>query len=176
MKASVSSLRSDTVTFSIEDQASLLETIEESTDRLNALVTNLLDMSRIQTGAVTVHLSEVSLARAVHQAISPLPGAERIRVDVDAHLVALADPGLLDRVLANIAENALKYTPPGADIRIDGGATADSRSGTRSILRICDNGPASPTTTRTGSSPRSNVSGTCPRRTAWASGWRSPEA
>lgn len=136
VKASVSSLRSTDVTFSAEDEATLLETIEVSADRLNALVTNLLDMSRIHTGAVNVKLTEVSLGRAVNYAIAPLADHERIKVDVDADLVVMADPGLLDRVLANLAENALKYTPQGADIRIDG-----ATMGNRAVVRVCDNGP-----------------------------------
>jgi two-component system sensor histidine kinase KdpD len=144
VKASVSALRSDDVTFSDDDQAALLETIEDSTDRLTALVTNLLDMSRIHTGAVEVRLDEVNLAAAVQQALAPLPGAERIVVAVDPDLVALADPGLLDRVVANIAENALKYTPDGASIRIDATAAHDSTSGRHALVRISDNGPGVP--------------------------------
>lgn len=144
VKASVSSLRSDAVTFSPEDEAALLETIEVAADQLTALVTNLLDMSRIHTGAVKANLTEVSLGRAVRSAIAPLVGNERIQVDVGPTLTALADPGLLDRVVANIAENALKYTPPGAAIRIDGTATDDDATGPRAIVRISDNGPGVP--------------------------------
>lgn len=144
VKASVSSLRSDAVTFSEEDEAELLETIETAADRLAALVTNLLDMSRIHTGAVNAKLAEVSLGRAVTYAIAPLVGNERITVDVPHDLTALADAGLLDRVVANIAENALKYTPVGAAIRIDGTAIDDSNAGARALLRISDNGPGVP--------------------------------
>ena len=144
VKASVSALRSDDITFSVHDQAALLETIEESTDRLTTLVTNLLDMSRIHTGAVEVRLDEVNLAVAVTQALAPLLGAERIDVAVDPELVALADPGLLDRVIANIAENALKYTPDGANIRIDATAAQDSTSGRHALVRISDDGPGVP--------------------------------
>ncbi|WGX96584.1 DUF4118 domain-containing protein [Nocardioides sp. L-11A] len=152
VKASVSSLRSEAVTFSEEDEAALLETIETAADRLDALVTNLLDMSRIHTGAVHAQLAEVGLSRAVTHAIAPLAGNERITVDVPRDLTVLADAGLLDRVVANIAENALKYTPLGADIRIDGTAidgtamdgTADGSADARAILRISDNGPGVP--------------------------------
>lgn len=139
VKASVGSLRSDQITFSAEDQAALLETIEMGADRLTALVTNLLDMSRIHTGAVTVTLIDVGLARAIHQAIAPLGDGGRIRVDVDNDLMVLADPGLLDRVIANICENALKYTPTDAVIRIDAATAGD-----RAVLRIADTGPGVP--------------------------------
>ena len=139
VKASVGSLRSEQVTFSAEDEEALLENIEMGADRLTTLVTNLLDMSRIHTGAVTVTLTDVGLARAVHQAIAPLADSGRIKVEVDNDVLVLADPGLLDRVLANICENALKYTPTDATIRVDAAATAD-----RAILRIADTGPGVP--------------------------------
>jgi two-component system sensor histidine kinase KdpD len=135
-KVAVASLRSTDVTFSPEDRAALLETIEESTDRLSALVANLLDMSRIHTGSVSPLLTEVDLAPAVRGSVAPLAGGERIEVAVDPDLVVLADAGLLDRVLANICENALKYTPASACVRIDA-----SLDGDRVLLRIADTGP-----------------------------------
>ncbi|WP_377320656.1 ATP-binding protein [Pimelobacter simplex] len=136
VKVAVSSLRSTDVQWSAQDEADLLETIEEATDRLTALVTNLLDMSRIHTGSVRVALTETGLVRALDQAVAPLAGGARIEVRVDPDLEVLADPGLLDRVLANICENALKYTPDSARIRID--AVTD---GDRVTLRIADTGP-----------------------------------
>ena len=136
MKVSVDSLRSTDVTWSPEDEDELLATIEESTDRLTALVTNLLDMSRISTGSVRVVLRDVGLADAVRTSIAPLPGGERIEVDVDPDLLVLADAGLLDRVLANICENALKYTPVDARVRIDAAADGDGV-----VVRIADSGP-----------------------------------
>lgn len=138
VKVAVSSLRSDDVVFSADDQAELLETIEEATDRLTALVTNLLDMSRIHAGAVTVAPSHVNLARAVGDALADLdPG--RFAVHVDPTLEVLADPGLLERVLANICENALKYTPEGTPVLIDSAL----RNG-RATVRIADTGPGVP--------------------------------
>jgi two-component system sensor histidine kinase KdpD len=135
-KVAVASLRSTDVQFSAEDEAELLQTIEESTDRLTALVGNLLDMSRINTGSVSAALAEVDLAEAVQASLAPLAGSERIEVDVAPDVLVLADAGLLDRVLANICENALKYTPESAQVRID--ATV---AGGRVVLRIADRGP-----------------------------------
>ena len=135
-KVAVASLRSTDVTFSAEDEAELLATIEESTDRLGALVANLLDMSRINTGSVSPVLTEVDLAPAVRGSIAPLVGGDRIEVTVDPDLVVLADAGLLDRVLANICENALKYTPESARIRVDATVAAE-----RVVVRIADTGP-----------------------------------
>jgi two-component system sensor histidine kinase KdpD len=136
VKVSVDSLRSTDVVWSEEDRDELLGTIEESTDRLIALVGNLLDMSRISTGSVSVVLRDVGLADAVRTSIASLAGGSRIEVEVDPSLVVLADAGLLDRVLANICENALKYTPTSAGVRVD--AVAD---GGRVVLRIADSGP-----------------------------------
>jgi len=135
-KAAVASLRSTEVAFSQQDRDDLLETVEEATDRLAALVANLLDMSRINTGSVSAVLTEVDLASVVRASIAPLPGGERIEVDVDPDVLVLADAGLLDRVVANICENALKYTPESASVRIDATAAGD-----RVVLRIADTGP-----------------------------------
>jgi two-component system sensor histidine kinase KdpD len=136
VKAAVASLRSTDVAWSPQDEAELLETIEESADRLTALVANLLDMSRISTGAVRAAHTEVGLAEAVRASLAPLPGGDRIEVDVPPDVVVLADAGLLDRVLANICENALKYTPASARVRIDASAGPE-----RVVLRIADTGP-----------------------------------
>ena len=93
-------------------------------------------MSRIQTGAVTASATDVGLAAAVRNALYPLEGSERIEVNIDPALLVSADPGLLDRVLANICDNALKYAPAEAPIRIDA-----ARSDHRITLRIADSGP-----------------------------------
>jgi two-component system sensor histidine kinase KdpD len=136
IRAAIDSLRSQEVHWSPEDEAALLETIDESTARLTALVDNLLDMSRIQTGAITASITEVGLAGAVHNALYPIEGAERIEVNIDPDIVVLADAALLDRVLANICDNALKYTPPDAPIRVDAATTNGHVT-----LRIADSGP-----------------------------------
>jgi two-component system sensor histidine kinase KdpD len=136
IRAAVDSLRSTEVVWSADDEAELLETVDEATTRLTALVDNLLDMSRIQTGAVTPSATDVGLASAVHNALYPLEGSERIEVNIEPALVVRADPGLFDRVLANICDNALKYTPAEAAIRIDAARTND-----RITLRIADSGP-----------------------------------
>ena len=137
VKVAADSLSADDVTWSEADRAEFVDIIRESTDRLIALVTNLLDMSRIHTGSISAADAEVSLARAVQHSLDPLPGAERIRVRVDEDLMVLADPGLLDRVLANICENALKYTPEDAAITIDAAPVGTDRV----ALRIADTGP-----------------------------------
>jgi len=136
VKAAAGSLRNTDIRWSPDDEAELLETIEDSADRLNALVANLLDMSRIHTGAVTPSLVEVDLEVAVRQALATIPDSRRIDVDLDPSLVALADPGLLERVVANICENALKYSPAPASITVDG-----FRQPHGVVVRIADSGP-----------------------------------
>jgi two-component system, OmpR family, sensor histidine kinase KdpD len=136
LRAAVDSLRSTEIVWSPQDEAELLGIVDETTGRLTTLVDNLLDMSRIHTGAVTPAVSSVHLAQAVLDALRPLDGAGRIDVSVDADLAVRADPGLLDRVLANICDNALKYTPAGVAIRIDA-----ARIGDDVALRIADSGP-----------------------------------
>ena len=137
IKASVSSLRQGDVTWDEQDRAELLATIEESADRLDALVGNLLDMSRLQTGTVVPHLAPVALDAAVAGALVGLPRADEVQADVPEDLPAvLADAGLLERVIANIVENALKHSPDGRLVRVTGSAL-----GRRIELRVVDRGP-----------------------------------
>jgi two-component system, OmpR family, sensor histidine kinase KdpD len=112
VKASVSSLRQTDVEWSPGDQAELLETIEEGTDRLTALIGNLLDMSRIQTGALQPFVRPTGLEEVAPAVVRGLDGGERLRLLIpdDLPLVA-ADPGLLERALANLVSNALRYSP-----------------------------------------------------------------
>ncbi|MGO4340273.1 DUF4118 domain-containing protein [Pedococcus sp. 2YAF34] len=138
IKAAASSLRQPDVVFGEEDRADLLETIEESTDRLTVLVTNLLDMSRLQSGAVVPRLAAVHLDEAVTAAAALLPGGGRVRLSMDAGLPpASADPGLLDRVLANVLENALRHS--GGEVVVAASATAD-----RVQVRVVDRGVGVP--------------------------------
>jgi two-component system sensor histidine kinase KdpD len=111
IKLAVSSLRRSDVTFSEEDEDELLETIEDYSDRLDALVNNLLDMSRITGDAVNPHLRPLRWTDAVGPALANVPEG-RVLVSIPPNLPAIeADPGLLERVLANIIENAVKYAP-----------------------------------------------------------------
>lgn len=116
-KAAVSSLRSDDVEFSPEDTAELLETIEESVDQLTGLVGNLLDSSRLAVGVIKPQVRKVYLDEVVHHALMGMgtrgmrrTTMDRVKVDVDAVSVR-ADPGLLERVLANLIDNAARYSP-----------------------------------------------------------------
>lgn len=145
-KAAVSSLRSEDIDFSKDDTAELLATVEESVDQLTALVDNLLDSSRLAAGAVRPALRQVYLDEVVQRSLLSITrGAtgsgrnalDRVTVEV-GDAVALADPGLLERVLANIVDNALRY---GGDsvVRINAGAVAG-----RTLINVIDEGPGVP--------------------------------
>ncbi len=137
IKAAVSSLRQQDVRFSPEDEAALLESVEASADRLGVLIGNLLDMSRIQTGSIAPHADELSLDDVVAQATMPLPDADRVRTRFDEGLPPVwADAGLLDRVLANVLENAVRHSPGRREVVVQAGRLKD-----RVQIRIVDRGP-----------------------------------
>jgi two-component system sensor histidine kinase KdpD len=105
IKAAATSLRAPDVAFSAEDSDELLATIEESTDRLDDLVENLLALSRLQAGVLSVQARPVALDEVVSRAVLHAP--VDVAVGDDLPLV-LADPGLLERVVANLVSNAVR--------------------------------------------------------------------
>jgi two-component system sensor histidine kinase KdpD len=111
VKAAVSSLRSPDIEFSPEDTAELLATVEESTDQLTALVGNLLDSSRLAAGVVKPRAVPVYVEEIAQRALLGATENDRKRVHLDLNgAVVRADPGLLERVLANLVDNALRYS------------------------------------------------------------------
>ncbi|ORB00734.1 histidine kinase [Mycolicibacter minnesotensis] len=145
-KAAVSSLRAEDVGFSPQDTAELLATVEESVDQLTALVGNLLDSSRLAAGAVQPQLRRVYLEEAVERALVSIgrgetgfrrSGIDRVTVEVD-DAVVLADAGLLDRVLANLLDNALRYAPD-SPVRVSA-----CRAGDRVLIDVADQGRGLP--------------------------------
>ncbi len=139
VKAAVSSLRSTEVQFDPADEAELLEEIELSTDRLDALVGNLLDLSRLETGAMTPLSIEVDAAEAARATIASSSAPERVRVWSQGPCPAYVDPGLFDRVLANLLENALRHAPDGTEVVVN-----VARVGERTQVRVIDTGPGVP--------------------------------
>jgi two-component system sensor histidine kinase KdpD len=145
-KVAVSSLRAEDVAFSPEDTAELLATIEESIDQLTALVGNLLDSSRLAAGVVRPELRRVYLEETVQRALVSIgKGAtgfyrsaiDRVKVDV-GDAVVMADAGLLERVLANLIDNALRYAPNSL-VRVNAGQVGD-----RVLINVIDEGPGIP--------------------------------
>jgi two-component system, OmpR family, sensor histidine kinase KdpD len=142
-KAAVSSLRAEDVWFSPEDTAELLATVEESIDQLTSLVANLLDSSRLAAGVVRPQLSEVYLEEVVQRALVSVGkrttvvgrgSLDRVKVEVGG-TVAMADAGLLERVLANLIDNALRYAP-NSMVRVNAGQVAG-----RVLINVVDEGP-----------------------------------
>src|SRR5581483_5089029 len=114
IKASVSSLRQGDVDWSAEDEASLLATIEQNADRLDDLIGNLLDMSRLHTGSLQPLLRPVAVEEVAPAALLGLDRGSRVELHVPESLpLVRADPGLLERVLANLFSNALRHSPAG---------------------------------------------------------------
>jgi two-component system sensor histidine kinase KdpD len=139
IKAAVTSLRSDDVAWSPEDEAELLAGIEDGADRLDHLVGNLLDMSRLQTGTVVPLIREADLDEVVPMALGGVPESS-VALDIPETLPMVAvDPGLLERGVANVVENAVKYSPPGVKVLV-----AASALGERVEVRVVDRGPGVP--------------------------------
>ncbi|WP_369232767.1 ATP-binding protein [Streptomyces sp. R21] len=139
IKAAVSSLRSDDVSWSEEDQAELLAGIEDGADRLDHLVGNLLDMSRLQTGTVSPLIREIDLDEVVPMALGGVP-EDSVDLEIPETLPMVAvDPGLLERSVANLVENAVKYSPAGEQVLVAASAMAD-----RVEVRVVDRGPGVP--------------------------------
>src|SRR3984957_3618060 len=112
IKASVSTLRQTDVEWSEADQADLLATIEQNADRLDALIGNLLDMSRLHTGSLQPFLRPTAIDEVAGVALLGLDDSLRVEVaGPDGFPLVLADPGLLERVLANLFSNALRHSP-----------------------------------------------------------------
>ncbi|MFE5922305.1 DUF4118 domain-containing protein [Streptomyces sp. NPDC056468] len=139
IKAAVTSLRSDDVEWSEVDQAELLEAIEEGADRLDLLVGNLLDMSRLQTGTVTPIIRETDLDEVVPMALGGVP-EDSVDLDIPETLPMVhVDRGLLERAVANVVENAVKYSPPDERVLVSASAIAN-----RVEVRVVDRGPGVP--------------------------------
>ena len=115
IKTSVSSLRQTDVQWTEQDETELLATIEQNADRLDALIGNLLDMSRLHTGSLQPFLRPTAIDEVAPVALHGLDDSARLRIAVpDGFPLVLADPGLLERVLANLFSNALRHSPAAA--------------------------------------------------------------
>ena len=141
IKASASSLLSEEIDWSPEAIQGFAHTIEGEADRLNAVVSNLLDMSRLQTGALHLALRPVGLEEVVSGALASLSrDTHTLAIDVPETLPPVeADPALLERSVANVVDNALSWSPKGRSVRVEAGEVGD-----RVDLRVIDQGPGIP--------------------------------
>lgn len=139
--AAVTGLRAKDVVWSDHDREELLATAQESLESLASLVTNLLDVTRIQAGALAVSSAALDVEEVVLPAIDELglgPADVELGIAEDLPPV-MADAGLLQRVLVNLLENAVRFSPKGSPVLI----SASSFAGTVEI-RIADSGPGVP--------------------------------
>ena len=137
IKASVSTLRSEELDLEPADSADLLADIEASTDRLSGLIADLLDMSRLQAGAMSVFPERVAVGEVLIGALRS--GGQQVTLDLPEDLpLVLADPALLERVLENLVENArLHAAATGVTIR---GRQEEGRV----LVEVIDHGPGVP--------------------------------
>ncbi|GAA0971502.1 sensor histidine kinase KdpD [Acrocarpospora macrocephala] len=140
-KAAVESLGNTAIDWSPEDRKELLATADESLAKLDRLIANLLDMSRLQAGALGVSLQRVALDEVVPRAIDDLgPLSDQVETDVSIELPEImADPGLLERVLVNLISNALRHSPPGVKVLVSGSWHEEHVE-----IRVIDRGPGIP--------------------------------
>jgi two-component system, OmpR family, sensor histidine kinase KdpD len=138
--AAVTSLRSSEITLSSADRAELLETADESLGDLATLVTDLLDVSRLQAGVLGVTLEPVAVEEVVGDVLDELrlaPGT--VQLELGETRPVSADPALLQRVLVNLLANALRYSPGDTPPVI-----STSEFGDQVQLRVIDVGPGIP--------------------------------
>ena len=140
-KAAVTSLRSEDIDWDDADTAELLATADESLDRLTRLVGNLLDMSRLQAGALSLFPKPSGLDEIVARSLDDLgPAGREVMVDIPDTLPAVrADPAILERIVVNLTENALRYSPAGKPPLLSASALGDTVE-----LRVVDRGPGIP--------------------------------
>ena len=141
IKASASSLRQTDVQWSRRrTRRTLLATIDDNADRLDALIGNLLDMSRLHTGSLEPFLRPTAIDEVAPVALRGLDASAKLEMAVpDGLPLVRADPGLLERVLANLFSNALRHSPPSQPPVLRARQLHD-----RVLLEVIDHGPGVP--------------------------------
>jgi two-component system, OmpR family, sensor histidine kinase KdpD len=145
IKAAASSLLDPDIAWNRTEQREFLDTIDQESDRLSRLVHNLLDMSRIEAGALDPQLTETTLAEVIGPVVrlARVQGGQQLLVDLPEGLpTILVDPVRLDQVLTNLVDNARRYAD-GQPVTLAG----------RSVdgwveLRVIDHGPGIPAAER----------------------------
>lgn len=135
--AAVSALRSPALDLDPADRDSLLQTADESLAALGELLTNLLDVSRLQAGALGVELAPVSVDELVGDALDELgAGPAQVALDLDVGVVVIADVVLARRALVNVIANAQRFAPPTTPPMVTASRWRD-----RVQIRVIDSGP-----------------------------------
>jgi two-component system sensor histidine kinase KdpD len=140
IKAAATSLLSPDVEWSMESIRLLCRTIDDEADRLDGIVANLLDMSRLHTGAVAVSKRETSIDEIVGAAVAGTSSPSEVVVSLPAALPAVdVDPVLVGRALRNVVGNAVQWSDDGGSVAVVGSVTVDGVE-----LRVVDHGPGIP--------------------------------
>ena len=147
IELALTALRRQSSRTSDEQREEMLDVVQSSTDRLKGLVGNLLDMSRISSDSVQVLYEPVTWLEVVPEALAGVPDGI-VRVEIAPNLPPVdADRGLLERALANVVENAVKYAP-GTDILVQATAAGSVQDGSTGQpfgeIRVVDHGPGVP--------------------------------
>jgi two-component system sensor histidine kinase KdpD len=135
IRTAIGALRNRTLNLSAHDRGELLETIELESSRLDRLVGDLLDLSRLEAGAASPELEAWDLADLVREAVEALGAKERVELAGETPVVDV-DGGQIQRALANLIENALKFSPPRVPVHVRITATRKE-----AIVRVVDQGP-----------------------------------
>lgn len=137
VKAALDTVLDDDLGLSERDRRELLQEAADATDRLDALVANLLDLSRLQTGAVRPVFEAVSIDEVVSRVLSGVPDEIALDEVQEGLPLVNTDAGLLERVVANLLENAVRHSPDGVPVRVCAAAVP----GDALELRVIDRGP-----------------------------------
>ncbi|ROR72789.1 two-component system sensor histidine kinase KdpD [Bogoriella caseilytica] len=152
IKAAASALRQRGVTWRPDQREALLETVEESADRLTRVVSDLLDMSRLQSGGHVTRRESVEVAALVAHTVAGHPRAA-VRVDLPEGLPDVCgDAGFFERILDNLVDNARRFSPDESAVEITaaiaaepaGGPGAQPRESGLVRLAVVDHGPGVP--------------------------------
>lgn len=148
VKAAAGTLLSSWTRIEPEERRELLETISDEAERLEQLVRNTLELSRIRAGALDVEPERVDIADLVQHAVRrlrPIARAHRVRLDVDDDLPPVSlDVMMAEQILLNLLENALRFAPPGSEILVGAHAVANDEV----ELVVADHGPGVPVEAR----------------------------
>ena len=150
VKAAAGTLLASWSRIAPEERRELLETISDEAERLERLVRNTLELSRIRAGALDIEPERVDITGLVQHAVRrlrPIARAHRVRLDVDDDLPPVTlDVTMAEQILLNLLENALRFAPPGSEIVVGAHALSDGRDEVE--LRVADHGPGVPAEAR----------------------------
>jgi two-component system sensor histidine kinase KdpD len=142
IKAAASSLLQDDIEWPSAARQEFLSAIVEEGDRLDRIVANLLDASRLEAGVLSVSLRAVQLEDVVDRVLRTMaaPPAVRRHIDPTTQTI-LADPELLERALENLLANAIRFSPDAVELESARMPRLDDGTGGEVRLRIADHGP-----------------------------------